>query len=70
MKLEQRIMNVVNYGSVVEEFVDSHCQTVSSTANKLATSFVQLETKDQVRNCRNCSKRPRNRRINSSWIKG
>lgn len=34
----------VNYGSVVE-VVDSHCQTVSSTANKLATSFVQLETK-------------------------
>ena len=34
----------VNYGSVVE-VVDSHCQTVSSTANKLATSFVQVETK-------------------------
>ena len=34
----------VNYDSVVE-VVDSHCQTVSSTANKLATSFVQLETK-------------------------
>lgn len=34
----------VNYGSVVE-VVDSHCQSVSSTANMLATSFVQLETK-------------------------
>ena len=34
----------VNYGSVVE-VVDSHCQLVSSTANMLATSFVQLETK-------------------------
>lgn len=34
----------VNYGSVVE-VVDSHCQTVSSTANILADSFVELETK-------------------------
>lgn len=34
----------VNFGSVVE-VVDSHCQSVSSTANMLATSFVQLETK-------------------------
>lgn len=34
----------VNYGSVVE-VVDSHCQSVSSTANTLAASFVELETK-------------------------
>ena len=34
----------VNYGSVVE-VVDSHCQTVSSTANIIADSFVELETK-------------------------
>ncbi|MCT2160347.1 alpha/beta hydrolase [Granulicatella adiacens] len=34
----------VNYGSVVE-VVDSHCQSVSATANILADSFVELETK-------------------------
>lgn len=34
----------VNYGSVVE-VVDSHCQSVSATANILADFFVELETK-------------------------
>ena len=38
----------VNFGSVVA-VVDSHCQSVSSTANMLATSFVQLETKIKSR---------------------
>lgn len=34
----------VNYGSVVEA-VDSHCTSVKSNANKVATSFVDLEKK-------------------------
>lgn len=34
----------VNYGSVVET-VDSHCTSVKSNANKIATSFVNLEAK-------------------------
>ena len=34
----------VNYGSVVEA-VDSHCTSVKSNANKVATSFVDLEAK-------------------------
>ena len=34
----------INYGTLVES-VDSHCRTVKSTANTVATSFAGLETK-------------------------
>ena len=34
----------INYGTLVES-VDSHCRTVKSTANTVATSFTGLETK-------------------------
>jgi len=34
----------INYGTLVEA-VDSHCRTVKKTANEVATSFTNLETK-------------------------
>ena len=34
----------INYGTIVEA-VDSHCRTVKKTANEVATSFANLETK-------------------------